>query len=197
VTKPRKLTIMGLVACVAAGTAVALAQSGDNVPVPAAALNDASRAPTADPSSAAGLADAVNRWATEARPFVAGTPLTSRATDLVAGLGRDRDAVTAFATSRGWVCYEIRGAGTCGRLDTPSGVTFAIFSTRSGGARLFGVASDRVARVQVQVHGVLSDALLRNNAIYFELPVGLGSEAVQQLRVTFADGSTHRVQVHG
>jgi hypothetical protein len=42
---------------------VALARSDDNVPVPAAALNDGSRAPTADPSSAAGLADAVNRWA--------------------------------------------------------------------------------------------------------------------------------------
>jgi hypothetical protein len=193
----RKTLVAGLLGAAAVGgvavAALAGIGSGSAPRPPAAALNETSGALAVTPGDALDLADAVNRWSDEARRFHGagpGIPLPSEARNLLAGVGRAGDTVTAFPTSRGLVCFEIKAAGTCGSLDTPSGVTWAILSTR-GNSRVFGVASDAVARVQVDVDGLLHDAILRNNAFHYQLATTLDDTAVRGLLVTWRDGSHH------
>lgn len=187
-----------LCAAVIAGTAVgALAAVGGGSPArpPAAALEDSSNTLAVTPPDVLDLATAVNRWNDEAGQFGGpgpGLPLPGRAKNLLTGVGRAGDTVAAFPTSRGLVCFEIKAAGTCGSLNSPSGVTWAILSTR-GNSRVFGIASDAVARVQVEVKGVFHDAILRHNAYHFQLPAQLDDTAVQGLLVTWEDGSQHAV----
>jgi hypothetical protein len=162
---------------------------------PAAALNDPSGTLAVTPSDALDLASAVNRWNDEAARFHGpgpGTPLAAQARNLLTGVGSAGDTLTAFPTSHGLVCFEIKSAGTCGSLNSPSGVTWAILSTR-GNSRVFGVASDAVARVQVDVNGVLRDATLRNNAYDYQLASHLDDRAVRGLLVSWTDGSQHAV----
>jgi hypothetical protein len=195
----RKRFIAGLLcAGVLGGAAVgalAAVGRGSAPQPPAAALNDSSGTLTVTPPDALDLARAVGRWNDEAARFHGpgpGIPLTGQAKNLLAGVGRARDTVTAFPTSRGLVCFEIDAAGTCGSLDSPSGVTWAILSTR-GNSRVFGVASDAVAHVQVDVNGVLHDATLRHNAYHYQVASGLDDTAVRGLLVTWTDGSRHTV----
>ena len=195
----RKRWTLGLL-CVAvlAGAAVgALAAigRGSTARPPAAALDDSSGTFAVNPSDVLDLASAVDRWNDEAAQFHGpgpGVPLPARAKNLLSGMGRAGDTVAAFPTSRGLVCFEIKAAGTCGSLDSPSGVTWAILSTR-GNSRVFGIASDAVARVQVDVKGVLHAAILRHNAYHFQLPAELDDTAVHGLLVTWRDGSQHAV----
>ena len=195
----RKTLFVGLMGAGAVGGAAvgALAGigSGSAPRPPAAALNETSGALAVTPADALDLADAVNRWSDEAARFHGagpGIPLPGQARNLLADVGRAGDTVTAFPTSRGLVCFEIKAAGTCGPLDTPSGVTWAILSTR-GNSRVFGVASDAVARVQVDVDGLLHDAIFRNNAFHYQLAPTLDDTAVRGLLVTWRDGSHHAV----
>jgi hypothetical protein len=193
----RRTIGVGLLMVVLTGAGVALAR---NVGVPAAAFNDPTLPHTIDAADATNLAQAVARWNNEYPATGPGTPFTSQAIDLLTNMGREGDTVTAFTTRRGSVCFEIRAAGTCERLDDPSGITLAIFATRVGGTRVYGVAADSVARVQVNVAGVLRDAVLHNNAYYYQLPSSFGiaeGDAVQNLVVTSKDGTTHLVNVHG
>jgi len=187
---------MAGVAGVTAGATTVLVQRG-TTPVPVSALNDPTLAPTSRAADANDLADAVGRWNSERPSSAPGVALTARATDLLSGLGRERDTLTAFATRRGWVCYEILAAGTCGQLDVQGGVSFALLYTRNGGTRLYGVAADKVARVQVDAGGVLADATLRNNGLYYQLPKGVDGEAVARVVVTWKDGTERAVHVHG
>jgi hypothetical protein len=191
--------VVGLLsAAVLAGAAVgALAAIGRGSPAqpPAAALDDSSGTLAVTPPDVLDLSAAVNRWNDEAAQFHGpgpGVPLPARAKNLLSGMGRAGDTVAAFPTSRGLVCFEIRAAGTCGSLNSPSGVTWAILSTR-GNSRVFGIASDAVARVEVDVKGVLHAAILRHNAYHFQLPAELDDTAVHGLVVTWKDGSHHAV----
>jgi hypothetical protein len=183
---------------IAAGAAVgALAAIGRGSPArpPAAALADSSGTLAVMPPDVLDLASAVNRWNDEAARLDSpgpGIPLADRAKNLLSGIGRAGDTVGAFPTSRGLVCFEIKAAGTCGSLNAPSGVTWAILSTR-GNSRVFGIASDAVARVQVDVQGVLHHATLRNNAYHYQLASQLDDTAVHGLLVTWKDGSQHAV----
>jgi len=174
------------------GTTMALA---GNTNPPVAALIDSGRARTTAPADAQSLADAVARWNEEYPRTGPGIPLTSEARDLLSGVGREGDTLTAFRTQRGDVCFEIRAAGTCGRVDTPSGITFAILSTRTGGARLYGVAADQVVRVEIQVNGANSKALLRDNGFYYHLPQGTASSDIDRVTAIWNDGSAHAFPV--
>jgi hypothetical protein len=150
-----------------------------------------------NPSDNASLADAVTRWNAEHPANGPGAPLLSEATDLLSNVGAGNDTLSAFPTQKGSVCYQILAAGTCGSVDTPTGITFSILSTRDAGTRLFGVASDRVTRVEVVIDGIANAAILRENGFYFQLPKGTGSNGVQRVISTLGDGSTHTVEVHG
>jgi hypothetical protein len=90
------------------------------------------------------------------------------------------------------VCYEINAAGSCGRVDTSTGITWGILNGGAGGTRVFGVAANKVVKVQVQASGTLYDAVLHDNGIYFELPAGT-SEHQLQVIATWNDGTTHSV----
>jgi len=188
------LLCVGALGGAAVGALAAIGRGSAPRP-PAAALNESSGTLAVTPRDALDLADAVNRWNDEAARFHGagpGIPLPSEAKNLLSGVGTAGDTVTAFPTSRGLVCFEIKAAGTCGSLNSPSGVTWAILSTRSD-SRVFGVASDAVARVQVDVNGVLHDATLHNNAYHYQLASQLDDAAVHGLLVTWKDGSQHAV----
>jgi hypothetical protein len=179
----------------AAVGALAAIGRGSSPRPPAAALNDSSVTLAVTPPDALDLANAVDRWNDEAaRSHRAGPgiPLPSEAKNLLSAIGSAGDTVTAFPTSRGLVCFEIKAAGTCGSLNSPSGITWAILSTR-GDSRVFGVASDAVARVQVDVNSVLHDATLKNNGFHYQLASQLDDTAVKSLLVTWKDGSQHAV----
>jgi len=182
----------GATACVIAGAIIggATASARDMRP-PVAALNDQRAAPTAAPADSQNLADAVERWSQENPGTGPGLPVTSEATDLMSGLGRGSDTLTAFRTDRGDVCFHIRGAGTCGRVDTPTGITFAVLSTRSGGSRVYGVAADQVKRVEVRLGDVIGDAVFRNNGFFYQLPEGLSSIDISAVTAVWRDGSAH------
>jgi hypothetical protein len=165
--------------------------------VPMASLNN-QVAPTKNPVDAANLAAASSRWTNEHPNTGPGGALNVPASDLLTNVGAAHDTVTAFATNRGSVCFEIRAAGTCGNLnDSPAGISVAILATRAGGTRVYGVTSDQVQRVQVDVAGTNGDAQLENNAFYFQLPPGTADSEVQQVVSTWKDGSTHVFHVHG
>lgn len=182
------LTLAGAVA----GSTFALARAVDP-PVSALAGTAAADA-AATSADVQSLADAVARWNDERPTTGPGTPFTAQARDLLANVGRARDTMSAFRTARGSVCYQIRAAGTCGRVDTGAGITFALLSTRVGGTRLFGVAADHVVQVSVEIEGRLSEAILRNNGFYFELPEGASSADVGQVTAVWSDGSTHALR---
>lgn len=126
-----------------------------------------------------------------------GKPLTGKARDLLSGLGTAGDTITAYPTSNGAVCYMIQGAGSCANVAkwpwSTVGFTFSIFSTRSGGTRVFGIASDKVASMSVVIAGVAQPALLENHALYYHLPPDVHESDIQQVRATWSDGSTHSV----
>jgi hypothetical protein len=129
-----------------------------------------------------------------------GKPLPRVARDLLSGLGPADDTITAFPTSTGAVCYMIQGAGSCANLDkwpwNAVGFTWGIFSTRDGGTRLFGIVSDKVTSMSVEVDGVEQPAILGNHAFYYHLPPGVHDSDLQQVTATWTDGSTHSVPLH-
>jgi len=185
------IAVVGVGALV--GAAIAFASNGN---APVAALTSGTTAGTAEPANVENLAEAVTRWNLESSDTRLNTPLASQAADLLTNVGNGNDTLSAFPTASGQVCFEIKAAGTCGRVDTPTGITFGILSGGSGGTRLFGVAADQVTRVQVQVNGNRSDALLRNNGFYFQLPAGVGGADVEQVISYWNDGSSHVFPVH-
>jgi hypothetical protein len=144
-----------------------------------------------------GLASAVTRWDNQNPQTGPGKPVLSKSQKLLVDVGSVHDTLTAFPTSKGRVCYHILGAGSCGQLDTPSGVTFSILAVRNSGTRLYGVAADKVSRVQVVVGGIAHDATLRNNGFYFELAKGSDGAEVERVISTLNDGTTHTFPVHG
>ena len=207
-TKSRRLAPRGRTTVVLAPIVIVVALAV--VPVGGASL--ASRAidgisglwssashPPADPASAQNLGEAVSRWdAQSSDPAHApGTPLLGTARDLARGLGFADDTITAFATRHGAICYEIRAAGSCGRLDNGVGVTFGILYTRDGGTRVFGIAADNVLKVIVVVGGVAHPALIENNAFYYQLPRHKTGADIDELVATWEDGSAHPFHVHG
>lgn len=131
--------------------------------------------------------------------YKGGKAITGKARDLLSGLGTADDTITAYPTSSGEVCYMIEGAGSCANLEkwpwNTVGFTYSVFSTRVGGVRVFGIATDKVASVSVVVGGVTNDALLENNAFYYQLPEGVDESQIQQIVATWGDGSSHPVPV--
>lgn len=131
----------------------------------------------------------------------AGTPLPGEARDLLSGLGTAGDAITAFPTTNGEVCYMVMGAGSCGfvnnRDPVGAGITFSILWTRiTGTTRLYGIASDKVASVDVVIAGSAHSATFKNNAFYYQLPQGVSSSDIQQVVATWKDGSVHLFPWH-
>jgi hypothetical protein len=197
VLNSRRLGALG--ASVAALAAVAIAASsalgGGSPPIPTA-FDDAS-GQVQNAADNNDLADAVTGWDREHPKTGPGRPLLAQSKDLLVGVGTRQDTLTAFPTSKGAVCYQILAAGTCGRLDTPTGITFSILAIRDRGTRLFGVAADDVVRVQVVVDGVAKDAVLRKNGFHYQLVDGSDGSDVQRVISTLADGTIHTVNVHG
>lgn len=191
--------VLGLViVCAAAGTLVGSTLASSNATkAPVAALAAAPAAPPADPASVQNLADAVSRWNAESTdPANAmGAPLVADARDLISGVGSAHDTVTAFPSANGGVCYEVLAAGSCGRFDrwpwSSVGFTFTILYTRSAGTRVYGIISDSVQKIDVEIAGVAHPAIVSNNAFYYQLPTGLSSDDVQRVVATWKDGSVH------
>jgi hypothetical protein len=129
-----------------------------------------------------------------------GKPLTGKARDLLTGLGKTDDTITAYPTSTGAVCYMILGAGSCANLETwpwnTVGFTYSVFSTQAGGVRVFGIAADKVVSISVSIGDVSNPALLQNNAFYYQLPQSVDENDVQKIVATWNDGSTHSVPVN-
>jgi hypothetical protein len=150
-----------------------------------------------DPVNNAGLVAAVERWNAEPGNGT-GRPVAAKAADLLTNVGTAHDTLTAFPTTKdGVVCFHIRGAGTCGDLlRWPSHITFGVLWIRGTGGRLFGVAADDVTRVQVVIAGTPTDAMLRNNGFYFQMPRGTSGADVQQVVSTLSDGSRRVFPVH-
>lgn len=143
----------------------------------------------------AGLADAVRRWSADAPETGPGEPLVTRAMTLLAPAGT-ADTLRAFPTSKGRVCFEVLGAGTCGELSSSMPISLSILSTRVSGTRVFGVAADDVTRVQVDVGGTLGDATLATNGFYYQLAAGATSGEVRRVIGTTSDGQRHILPVH-
>ena len=176
----------------AGATAAAKRSNGD---VPATALMQAARAKL--PATSADLASAVGRWQADSARWGGagpGSPALERANTLLAGVGRERDSLNAFPTSQGMVCFEIKAAGTCGRLDTETGLTWAILSTHRS-TRIYGVAADSVQRVEVTVNGVAHPAVLRNNGYFYELEAGIPESAIDAIVAAWSDGSTRHLDM--
>ncbi len=131
--------------------------------------------------------------------YKGGTPLPGEARDLASGLGPAGDTITAFPTTSGEVCYMIQGAGSCANLEkwpwNTVGFTFGIFSTRADGARIYGIASDKVVSLSVEIGDLEHPAILENNALYYALPPGVHESDIQQISATWQDGSVHSVPV--
>ncbi len=149
----------------------------------------------ADSARVADLADAVRRWTAEAPTTGPGEPLTDQATSLYTSADTN-DTLRAFPTSRGRICFEVLGAGTCGTVDPTNPVTLAILYTKDAGTRLFGVASDTVTRVQVDLHSTVHDATLQQNGFYYHLPPAYTSDDIRNVISTTSDGQTHTFPVH-
>lgn len=171
-----------------------------STPTPLAAFSNPALPHPADASAAADLAAAVTRWNSDAAnsSVSAGVPLIGEARDLATGLGKADDTITAFPTSNGLVCYEIRAAGSCGRVDDEVGPGFvvSVLYTRDEGTRVFGVVSDAVRSVDVEVAHVTYPATLRGNAFYYDLPSGVSGSSVDSVSATWSDGTVHSLEVH-
>jgi hypothetical protein len=158
--------------------------------------------PPRDSASAQNLAEAAARWNEQStNPAEAtGQPLFGQARDLLTGLGSAGDTIAGFPTANGAVCYEILAAGSCGQLDkwpwSKVGFTFSILYTRDAGTRVFGVASDRVAAIDVEISGIEHPAIVQNNAFYYQLPRGDHDEDIQRVIATWDDGTRHPFHVH-
>lgn len=155
--------------------------------------------PPEDPAAAQNLGEAVSRWNAEGdNPAEAlGPPLLGAARDLSRGLGSGDDTITAFPTGNGAVCYEIRAAGSCSRLDNDLGFTFSILYTRDGGTRVFGIVSDDVRQIDVVIDGATHRAVIDNSAFYYQLSGGHASGDVDRVIATWHDGSTHALDGPG
>lgn len=134
--------------------------------------------------------------------YQGGTPLPADARDLLSGLGTGGDeTITAFPTTSGEVCYSLSdGGGSCANLETWPWQTvafaFSIFSSRDGGTRVYGVAADKVTSISVEIAGVEHPAILKNNALFYQLPASIQESDIQQITATWNDGSTHSVPVN-
>jgi hypothetical protein len=189
------VVIVGALAVVPIGGASVASRAIDGI----SALWSSASHPPADPESAQNLGEAVSRWNAEASDpaHAPGTPLLGATRDLVTGLGSAGDTITVFPTRNGAVCYEIRAAGSCGRLGNGVGVVFGILYTRDGGTRIFGVAADNVREISVVVDGVPHRALIKNNAFYYQLPRHKRGADIDELVARWEDGSDHPFHVHG
>jgi hypothetical protein len=180
-----------VVAVGGAGAAVGL------TPSRVASAFDTTPSTVENTSDTEGLASAVTRWNNEYLQKGPGEPVLSKTENLLADVGSAHDTLTAFPTTKDRVCYHVLGAGSCGRLDMPNGITFSILFVRNSGTRLYGVAADKVSRVQVVVDGVAHDATLRNNGFYFEVAKAGDDGKVDRVISTFNDGTTHTMDVPG
>lgn len=148
-----------------------------------------------DAAQVADFAEAVRRWTAEAPDTGPGEPLTGKATTLLAPTGTP-DTLRAFPTSKGRVCFEVLGAGTCGELGPSSPIAMGILYTKDAGTRVFGIASDDVTRVQIDLAGDLRDATLRRNGFHYRLSESVTSNDIRRVISTTSDGQRHVLAVH-
>lgn len=195
----KRLIVLGLVGCCALSGALAgarLASGGQTQPL--AAFSSTTAPSAADPNGfIQSLADDVGNVPPGVTNHM-GQPLVGEARNLITNAGAAHDTLSAFPTSTGGVCFEVRAAGSCGNPSTdPSGagITWGILSIRSTGTRVYGVASDEVVKVDVEIDGVNHPATLNNSGFYYQVPDGLTGDDVQQIVATWKDGSVHQVSV--
>ncbi|HZS29997.1 MAG TPA: hypothetical protein VFA37_01930 [Gaiellaceae bacterium] len=201
----RKIAILALISsCAVGATLLGAAFAGvstGNGAGPISAFASSSVPTATDESYITELAADVGNVAPGIAPGHNGTPLPDQARDLIENAGAAHDTLGAFPTSTGEVCFEVLAAGDCGRVDGSAafgtGITFGILSTRSGGTRLYGVAADNVAQVDVEIGGTDYPATLRNNGFYFALPDGVDSGQIQNVVATWTDGTIHKFPMGG
>jgi hypothetical protein len=198
--KQKGLLVAGLVGCCAAGGTLAGTKlaSGAGTP-PIAAFTSASVPTATDQADIQSLAGDLGPVGPN-MPNNDGAALTGAARDLISNAGPDHEALGAFPTSSGEVCFEVLAAGTCGKVDGSdpygAGIVFSILSTRDGGTHVYGVAADKVVKVDVEIDDTEHPATLSNNGFYYALPDGVGSSQIQNVIATWTDGSVHEFPVH-
>jgi hypothetical protein len=196
--RSRKNFFVAGLAVASVGAAIwAVAAPGRGSELRASALAESPTGRATPSPDTRNLAEAVERWHAESSALNRegpGKPVLERAKPLLSNVGRERDTLTAFPTTNGVVCFEIRAAGTCGKLDTPTGIAWAILSTR-GSTRVFGIVADEVSRVTVNVDGTDHRALLRSNAFFYELDEGVSESAIRSIASTSKAGSTRTITI--
>ncbi len=198
--KRKRLLVWGLLGFCAIGGALFGAQlANGGAAQPLAVFNSTSAASASDPQGfIQSLADDVGNVPPGLTNHL-GQPLVGQARDLITGAGTANDTLSAFPTSNGNVCYEVRAAGSCANPDTDqsgAGISWGILSIHGTGTRVFGVVSDEVAKVEVEIGGVNHPAVLNRNGFYYQVPDGASGDDVQQIVATWNDGSVHPVSVH-
>jgi hypothetical protein len=209
-TRRRAIFAGGLViaaAGAAAGVTLA-ASSGSQSPPPltfeaqgsAQAMASAFTGPQVGVSVPTSVSDGITAIATapETASDPPGDVLVSEGRTLLANAGQNSRAVYGFPTSTGGVCYVITGiAQGCQHafpVDEPAtiaGDTLYPSSQNGSISEIAGLAEDGVTRVQVVVNGVPHDAVMGNDAWYYEFPNSeTPPQAATQLLVTTNDGST-------
>lgn len=113
-------------------------------------------------------------------------------------LGVNRAAMYAFPTGDGSVCVvvsEKTTVSTCapgegnGVEGVEGGVAWGIYSGLETPVTVYGLASDSVTAVQVQVDGRFYDVSLENNGIFWQADPSVTRESIKALRIHESDGS--------
>jgi hypothetical protein len=210
-SRRRRSVVVGglLIAAVGAAAGVTLAaSSGDQSPPPLTFETQGSAQAMASafsgPQVGVGVPSSVTAdiTAVATSPETASDPpgdiLAGEGRTLMASAGTKSRAVYGFPTSTGGVCYVITGvAQGCQHafpVDEPAtiaGDTLYPPSQNGPVSEIAGLTEDGVTRVQVVVDGTPHDALMGNDAWYYEFPDSeTPPQAASQLLVTTGDGST-------
>ncbi len=110
---------------------------------------------------------------------------------LMTGLGAADRSIWAIATTKGRVCSGLTGftSGCTERFSSEITFTVGRF-TRATPVIVWGLATDRVARVDVVVAGKAHAVQMGTNAFYYELSdVALDDDAVERLVVHYKDAT--------
>jgi hypothetical protein len=133
--------------------------------------------------------------------LVPGDLLLGESRLLLSNLGARRSKIFVFPTSTGKVCYLLTGAGP-GCVDSftsfPGGVAYGFYDLDGPGGEppaVHGLIPNDVRSVSVAVAGTEHEALVANNAFFYELDAGEELSSLQSLTVRYADGAVEKIRL--
>lgn len=121
---------------------------------------------------------------------------------LLAGLGASKRTIFSFETTRGVTCAGLSDftSGCFTNLPKNGGISVTFgdpdFAGGGEGVIVWGVASNRVAAIEVIVAGTAHAAIVGNNAYFFQLEnASLAEDALEEILVTDRNNEHHVVPV--